>query len=256
MMDIGAKLAEARTRANLNFNTVEEDTKISVRYLKALEENNFAYLPGEAYCVGFLRTYARYLQLDSDEIIKAFKEIYHTEEVLPATDPHLEEKPDDSLTKLNYTPWQKWKVGLLVTIILLALICGIFYYLGMEREDPANLSDDNVTQNDIENPGNIINPPVTDPEPEPEPEPEPVLGLKIEITAKTGSCWLRAIGTGWSRDYNLKTGDSIVLEDELKISVKYGNAPAVVVTVNGVAQSPFAANKNVLTWDYTAENPV
>jgi cytoskeleton protein RodZ len=47
--------------------------RIRLPHLEALEEGRIDLLPGNAYAVGFLRTYARALGLDPDEIARRFK---------------------------------------------------------------------------------------------------------------------------------------------------------------------------------------
>ena len=47
--------------------------KFGCRYLEALEEGRIGELPGNAYALGFLRTYATALGLDTNEIARRFK---------------------------------------------------------------------------------------------------------------------------------------------------------------------------------------
>ncbi len=64
MFEIGNSLREARLRQELDFNEVEQRTKIRGKYLRSLEEEQFELLPGPTYVKGFLRTYADVLGLD------------------------------------------------------------------------------------------------------------------------------------------------------------------------------------------------
>lgn len=64
MFEIGSSLRDARVRQGLDLPQLEADTKIRAKYLKALEEERFDLLPGDAYVKGFLRTYAERLGLD------------------------------------------------------------------------------------------------------------------------------------------------------------------------------------------------
>ncbi|WP_291300541.1 helix-turn-helix transcriptional regulator, partial [Desulfosporosinus sp. BICA1-9] len=52
---------------------VEEFTKIRCKYLQALEEEDYCVLPGEVYTVGFLRSYARFLDIDSESLVNTFR---------------------------------------------------------------------------------------------------------------------------------------------------------------------------------------
>jgi hypothetical protein len=64
VFEIGNSLREARVRQRLEHRDVELATKIRARYIRALELEEFATLPGDTYIKGFLRTYADYLGLD------------------------------------------------------------------------------------------------------------------------------------------------------------------------------------------------
>jgi len=66
MFALGASLEEARRRRGLDLEQVEEATHIHRRYLRALEEERFELLPGDAYAKGFLRAYAQFLGLDAN----------------------------------------------------------------------------------------------------------------------------------------------------------------------------------------------
>lgn len=71
-MRIGEVLKRARTRQGLEIREVEERTKIRIKYLRALEGEDWEVLPGPAYTKGFLRTYARMLGLDADAVIDEY----------------------------------------------------------------------------------------------------------------------------------------------------------------------------------------
>ncbi len=65
---IGETLREARNRRKLDLSEVEAAIKIRVRYLQALENEEWDALPGGAYTRGFIRTYAAYLGLDGERL--------------------------------------------------------------------------------------------------------------------------------------------------------------------------------------------
>lgn len=69
----GQILRDAREEKGWNLRQAEEITKIRIRYLEALEEENYTILPGATYIKGFLRTYAKHLGLDSEEIVALYK---------------------------------------------------------------------------------------------------------------------------------------------------------------------------------------
>ena len=74
--DIGSTLREARMRAHLDIVDFEARTKIRAKYLRALEDEEWALLPGYTFTKGFLRTYADMLGLDGRALVDEFKRQY------------------------------------------------------------------------------------------------------------------------------------------------------------------------------------
>ena len=72
MFEIGNSLREARVRRGIDFAQAETATKIRGKYLRALEDEQFALLPAQTYVKGFLRTYAEYLGLDGQLYVDEF----------------------------------------------------------------------------------------------------------------------------------------------------------------------------------------
>ena len=72
MFEIGNSLREARERQELGYPEIESATKIRAKYIRALEEEDFTAIPGDAYIRGFLRTYAEYLGLDGDVYVDEY----------------------------------------------------------------------------------------------------------------------------------------------------------------------------------------
>ncbi len=64
VFEIGNSLREARVRQGLDYPQIELATKIRAKYIRALEDEQFAVLPAQPYVKGFLRTYADFLGLD------------------------------------------------------------------------------------------------------------------------------------------------------------------------------------------------
>jgi cytoskeleton protein RodZ len=72
VFEIGNSLREARERQELGYPEIELATKIRAKYVRALEEEDFTAIPGDAYIRGFLRTYAEYLGLDGDVYVDEY----------------------------------------------------------------------------------------------------------------------------------------------------------------------------------------
>ncbi|MGD0196406.1 MAG: helix-turn-helix domain-containing protein [Solirubrobacteraceae bacterium] len=73
MTDIGPTLREARMRDGWDVSEVEDRTKIRAKYIRALENEEWALLPGPTFTKGFLRTYAEALGLDWRLLVDEYK---------------------------------------------------------------------------------------------------------------------------------------------------------------------------------------
>jgi len=71
---IGEKLKKAREEKEYTLEDVRDSIKIRIRYLKAIEENNFEEIPGKAYIRAFIKSYAEYLGLDVVELIEEYEQ--------------------------------------------------------------------------------------------------------------------------------------------------------------------------------------
>ncbi len=71
-LSFGEALRRERELRRIVLRDVAEATKINIRYLEALERNDFTYLPAGAFTRGFIRSYARFIGADENEMINAY----------------------------------------------------------------------------------------------------------------------------------------------------------------------------------------
>lgn len=67
-------LKTTRERAGQELQVISQVLRIRYIYLEAIEGGRYDELPGKTYVVGFVRAYAEHLGLDSDEVVKRFKQ--------------------------------------------------------------------------------------------------------------------------------------------------------------------------------------
>ena len=131
-MRIGEVLKQARSRAGLDIRAVEEQTKIRVKYLRALEDEEWDALPSSAYAKGFLRTYAHLLGLDGEALADAYRRQVETGRTDPTFlgDQVLERRRRLSAEPQG-PPWLLIAVGLAVLVGAVLLAIGL---LGDDEE--------------------------------------------------------------------------------------------------------------------------
>ena len=74
MTDIGTILKEARKEKGLTLDDLQQTTKIQKRYLIAIEDGDFAALPGKFYVRAFIKQYAETVGIDPEELLAKLDE--------------------------------------------------------------------------------------------------------------------------------------------------------------------------------------
>ncbi|MCD4761326.1 helix-turn-helix domain-containing protein [bacterium] len=67
------KLRQARVSKDISLDEAQEATKIQIKYLEILEEGNYQNLPGDIYAKAWIRLYADFLELPSQELLVDYK---------------------------------------------------------------------------------------------------------------------------------------------------------------------------------------
>lgn len=116
---LGEILRRARLARGVTLERAEQVTRISRRYLEALEREEFSLLPAPVYARGFLRTYATFLGLEASQLLPLFPVSYLDQPVMEPL-PRLDRPPIWSPTWLVSVG----VVGLLVLIIVLLYTFG------------------------------------------------------------------------------------------------------------------------------------
>lgn len=117
MPEIAEQLRSARERAGLDIATVEADTKIRGKYLRALESGEWELLPEPTSTKAFLRTYADYLELDGRALVENFKLRYEYTGDLPAP---------TSANPVQPRGRRRLNRGAIAVVLVILVIVGLF----------------------------------------------------------------------------------------------------------------------------------
>ncbi|HJS28452.1 MAG TPA: RodZ domain-containing protein [Anaerolineales bacterium] len=95
---IGEQLRQARESRNLSIEKISQETHIRLGYLQAIEAGDLEVLPSPTQARGFMRAYARYLDLNFDEMLTAVSQSTPAAEIAPngESEPAAAEVPQDS----------------------------------------------------------------------------------------------------------------------------------------------------------------
>ncbi len=115
----GDLLREARESKNISVTQAANETNITGRHLRALEENNFGMFPGETYVVGFLRKYSDYLGLESSKVIQLYKG-----SLLVEKEPPIAELTRPTITRGDH--FRKLALPAILVLLVLGLVLTIY----------------------------------------------------------------------------------------------------------------------------------
>jgi cytoskeletal protein RodZ len=183
---------------------VAEATKISVRFLQALENGRLDILPGGIFPRAFVRQYAAYLGLDPERTVAEFMYQSGVAEKVEAT-PHVA-----PVRRKRPMP-----VGI-VLAALAALVVVLLVWQGLRGAGT--------------DPSDRVFPPPTAPPPA---SLAPTDGLVLEIVARQ-ACWVAVQADGVRViDRVLAQGEKHRLDARREIVLSVGNAGGIAFTING-----------------------
>lgn len=175
---IGARLRAGREAAGLSLAQLSDRTKINTRHLQALEEENFASLPGRTYALGFARSYARAVGLNEDETVAALRAEYVG--AMP--------QPDAAPTP-TFTPGDPARVpssGFAWVAGIIALLVAVGGYVWWQNYYTPSLELPSLLPSETPSPEQTASAPAPAPSPSPTTPSGPVV-----FTAQGDAVWVR-----------------------------------------------------------------
>ena len=129
---VGPALEKARRIRGLSLDEASRDTRLRVDQLTALEREDFAALPNDAFVRGALRTYAQYLGVSPDKVLGAYAR--HVEEPAAPPPPEGLGRIERAIAATRIRDNQRF---LLLGAIVLVLLLLLFGLVARDRGAPA-----------------------------------------------------------------------------------------------------------------------
>jgi cytoskeleton protein RodZ len=222
---VGETLRDARLGQDIELVEVERVTKIRARFLRAIEDEHWDVLPGRAYARGFLRTYAEFLDLDPDPLVKMLDR---------ALEPAAEEAPPEPVVQHGTMP--RGLIDRLSPRLVAALGGGALIVLLVVLGLTAGNDDDRA----VPSPLPAEEEPEEPPDPEPEPEPEQA---SVNLTA-VGTVWVCMVD---GRGEALVDGETLTAGEERgpfearRLLMTFGNGEIELTADDELFEVPAAA---------------
>ncbi len=243
MFEIGTALRDARVRRDISLQQAEDDTKIRVKYIQAMENEDFDVLPAGTYVKGFLRTYAEYLDLDAQLLIDEYNDRFgsgdHREHIIQ---PARAAKAETAAPKAG----RRHQTNYILVAILAVVIIAVLAYLGWgnaSSEKPTL-----VTTTEAETTATAPAPTPAETVPQAAVTPTQTQSATLQsivMTSTSSDNWVEIHKTSAEGEViwggTLAAGDSKTLESadlqgQTKLWLTVGSPAGLQVTVNGKPQ--------------------
>lgn len=276
---LGDLLRETREQKKLSLEDVEQGTNIRKLYIKSIEDGDYDKLPGEVFLKGFIKTYGKFLGLNSLELIEQYKkeknasasekEVEPTNQVQeqpvsPAQPPKVEEKITEKTAEptkeknipkidsfasnqayLQPTKSNSKKNIFLVIIILIVIIGGAVFFLSSQDTSDTKAPVHTTQQESTQQPEQQAQ----------QPAPAPVVN-GAEVTAVFNEdCWTEVkVDGNVVLSETVKKGSNLNWKGNNQIDITVGNAGAIDITFNNQPVGKLGDIGAVVTKSFVAPN--
>jgi len=255
---LGDYLKTEREAQNITLEEVSQATRIRRTILEAIENNHYDLIPPKVFTQGFIKSYASYLGLDENDVIKRYHEIMESLEKKKDTDEPVEQQP----------PQPFITTGRLLVLAIIGIVALTAWFLtrNPQPEDDTLVNDTVPTASTssssvpspplgsqavpVEEDGDHTvldreEPAVREEEPPPEGEQgKETAGAAATEEGKAEPMALRVVATeqAWMRiqldqgepyEALLKSGESLTLKAQEKFIIRIGNGGGVKLFFNG-----------------------
>ena len=146
--ELGAVFQAARLNKKLSIEQISQAIHLSEKQVQALENNDFNLLPEPVITRGFIRNYAKFLDIDAEPLLRSYRSLVPQEERSIVVKANVNEV----MSQHAHQPWLLYVLG---SILVLLFLTAWFYYMDSvktpevsEEEDATAVTEaENLTQN-------------------------------------------------------------------------------------------------------------
>lgn len=231
-VSFGSWLRRQREVREISLREIADSSKISLRYLEALEGDRFDLLPAPVFARGFLREYAKFVGLSPDDVVNYF--LVAQQALEPSED---EDEGAPVAPREGTGAWTWGLLILLASLVVLGLVALLAYHAERRRE-ASHVEAPPTTAPPMA--AAAAAPPAATGLPAPgpgegQPASRPGSQAPLRVTLDfTGQCWVDLLIDGSRRVSELRVqGESLPIEAQQSVVLTLGDAGAVRVDVNG-----------------------
>jgi cytoskeletal protein RodZ len=239
MASFGQYLKRERETRGVSLREISDSTRISLRYLEALETDSLEIIPRQFFVRAIIRSYAKAVGLDENQVLGKFDNKLEFGEQLEYKASAVESAPARS----GFPGWARALIVALVVITAGVLLYFLFLSPRRTGRPPAKTAPAAAA---VE----VVPTPVTPSPPPPlpqEPPAEQLSGLALEA-AFAENTWLRVTADGRQVFEGIKRpGETLEVKAESELVLATGNAGGMTFKLNGRRARPLGPRGAVVT---------
>jgi len=241
---VGEALSDARHAAGLSVDDVAARTRIRPHVIQAIEQDDLAPCGGDAYARGHVRTLARTLGADPEEMVGMLGSTAPPAPVVPATKDGMDLEGDLGKPRFSLD----WTGVLAVAVVLMLGFTGYVLVRDLGGAKEAQSAHRPVVRA------------VATPKPTPTRTAvaAPTSGVRVVVAATNGPSWIRARNAAGKTLYEgtIGKGEQREFADRRRVRLVVGDSGVVTLTVNGHKMPTLGAPGQVRTVAYGPQGQV
>jgi cytoskeletal protein RodZ len=232
----GQDLKKERESKGISLKEISSSTRITLKFLTALEEDRLDIFPGKFFLKAILRSYAKAVGLNEEDIVSRYRDALETPQ------PEAGEKPEEREPGAVLSGRRRVWLYTAAAVILAGIILIAFsvFKKGKPAAAPAKIVTAPLIQQD-QVPAQAKAEPETQPQKPPQ---EQGLEITLDFVEET---WIQLFVDGEVRLNGLLAAGQQYSTRALKeIKINIGNAGGVSFTLNGKRGKPFGLRGEVI----------
>ena len=153
LASFGEELRREREIRGISLKEIADTTKISKRFLEAIERNDHKTLPAPVFTRGFVREYARYLGLNSEEMVNRYNfgavgddRIEQSGHLERLTTPQAPPVPRKKAQPISIPPpYARVDRNVYILLIIIVALAGVSYWALKHRRESRATNDEHLT---------------------------------------------------------------------------------------------------------------
>lgn len=233
----GATLAAQRERAGLSVEDVAAETRIRGTVVRAIERDDYAPCGGEVYARGHLRAIAHAVGADGEAVVRAYDQRFGRQlPKLSVTPISTIGEPVREVTRKATRTAPKWPAAAIAVLALVVVLLAVSWVVGKsgDRATPRAGATGAPPASTTATPTTPSTAPTTSDAPPSTSKPAPS-GITVRVAVTDESSWVRVRSSTGQEIYQgiLAKGEMKDFHDPASLSLRFGNAQVVELTVNG-----------------------